>query len=50
MKYAVMVGGMVDSKFDTKEKAEARLEEVRHSFMALVHPKDTMFIKEIEIK
>jgi hypothetical protein len=26
------------------------LEEIRHSFLAMVHPEDTMFIKEIEIK
>lgn len=45
--YAVMVGGMMDSKYDTIEAAEARLEEVRHSFLALVHPQDTMFIKKI---
>lgn len=47
MKYAVMVGGVVANKFATLAEAEAYLDEVRHSFLAMVHPRDTMFIREI---
>jgi hypothetical protein len=50
MRYAVMVGGVIANKFDTIEEAKAYLEEIRNSFLAMVHPQDTMFIKEIEIK
>lgn len=47
MKYRVMVGGTVVGEYEDKDKAEVRLNEVRNSFYALVHPYDTMFIKEV---
>lgn len=46
MSYVVMVGGMEQGKYNTKAEAEKRLAEVQNSFLAMVHPKDTMFIKE----
>ena len=47
-KYNVMVAGTVIGTYNNREEAEARLEEVKHSFLAMVHPRDTMFIKEVE--
>lgn len=48
MRYEVMVAGTVAGTYNTREEAEARLDEVRNSFFAMVHPKDTMFIKEVK--
>ena len=48
MRYEVMVAGTVAGTYNTREEAEARLNEVRNSFFAMVHPKDTMFIKEVK--
>jgi hypothetical protein len=45
-KYNVMVAGTVVGTYNTREEAEARLAEVKKSFLAMVHPKNTMFIKE----
>ena len=45
--YNVMVGGSVVGTYKTKEEASVRLEEVKNSFLAMVHPRDTMFIKKI---
>lgn len=47
-KYNVMVAGTVMGTYNTREEAEVRLEEVRHSYLAIVHPRDVMFIKEVE--
>lgn len=47
-KYTVMIGGTVESTYNTKEEAEKRLAEIKNSFYALVHPVDTMYIKVIE--
>jgi hypothetical protein len=46
MKYTVMVAGTKEGTYKTREEAEKRLNEVKNSFLAMVHPKDTMFIKE----
>ena len=48
MRYEVMVAGTVAGTYNTREEAEARLNEVKNSFFAMVHPKDTMFIKEVK--
>ena len=48
MKYEVIVAGTVVATYDNKADAENRLYEVQHSFLAIVHPKGTMFIKEVE--
>ena len=46
--YKVMVAGTAVGTYKTREEAEVRLEEVRHSYLAMVHPRDVMFIKEVE--
>lgn len=48
MKYEVMVAGTIAGTYNTREEAEARLNEVKNSFFAMVHPRDTMFIKEVK--
>lgn len=45
--YKVMVGGMVAGTYNSKEEANNRLNEIKNSFLAIVHPIDTMFIKKI---
>lgn len=47
-KYNVMVAGTVVGTYKTREEAEERLDQVRHSYLAMVHPRDVMFIKEVE--
>lgn len=49
-KYEVIVAGTVIAKFDNKENAEIALDQARHSFLAMTHPWDTFYIKEIEIR
>ena len=44
-KYEVVVAGTVIATYNTKEEANDRLNEVRHSFLAMVHPSDCIFIK-----
>lgn len=46
--YFVMVGGCVIARYSTLEEAEERLEQVKNSWYAMVHPVDTMFIKKVE--
>ena len=46
MMYNVVVAGTIVGTYNTKEEAEKRLFEVQHSFLAMVHPKDCMYIKE----
>ena len=48
MMYEVMVSGSVAGRYEDRASAEARLEEVRHSYLALVHPVDCMFIREVK--
>lgn len=45
-KYNVIVAGTVIGTYNSKEEAEKRLNEARHSFLAMVHPKDCFYIKE----
>lgn len=45
-KYNVIVAGTVFGTYKTKEEAEKMLDEVKKSFLALIHPKDCMYIKE----
>lgn len=47
--YRVIIAGTVNSKYNTKEEAEKRLNEIKNSFFAMVHPIDTMYIKEVTI-
>ena len=45
-KYELVIGGTVVMVYDSKEEAEKGLYDARHSFLAMVHPKDCMYIKE----
>lgn len=44
--FKVIVAGTVVGTYNTRKEAEARLNEVRNSYLAMVHPTDTMFISE----
>lgn len=46
MKYEVVVAGTVVETYETREKAEKALYEIKHSFYAMVHPVDCMYIRE----
>lgn len=45
MKYKVIVSGVVLGVYQTKEEAEKRLYEAKHSYFALVHPQKCFYIK-----
>ena len=47
MKYQVIVAGTVLGTYATEAEAEERLTLAKNSFLALVHPADTFFIKKI---
>lgn len=46
MKYEVLVAGTVIGTYNTIEEAEKRLNEAKHSFLAMVHPKEAFRIAE----
>lgn len=48
MRYEVCASGSHLGFYDNKEDAEKRLEEARNSFLALVHPWDCFYIKEVK--
>lgn len=48
MKYEVIVGGTVIGTYESKVDAEKRLYEAQHSFLAIVHPVDCFYIKEVK--
>lgn len=43
--YKVIVSGVVIGSYNTREEAEKRLNEARHSFLAMVHPRDCFYIR-----
>ena len=45
-RFEVYVAGSLIGTYETREEAEARLFEARHSFLAMVHPQDVFYIKE----
>ena len=47
-RFEVHVAAFVDSIYDNREEAEKRLNELRHSFYALVHVKESFYIKEVK--
>ena len=47
MRYEVVVAGTVVGTYTNKVEAENRLYEIQHSFLAMVHPRNCMFIREI---
>ena len=46
MKYDVIVAGSVINTFKTRVEAEKYLEQVRNSWLSLVHPQEVFRIKE----
>lgn len=46
--YRVIVSGCVYARCETREEAERKLDDARNSFLAMVHPRDCFFIKEVE--
>lgn len=48
MKYEVIVSGKVITTCNTREDAEYELRKAQNSFLAMVHPKDSFRIKEID--
>jgi len=46
IKFEVVIAGTVVNTYSTREEAERRLDEIRHSFYAMVHPIDTMYIRK----
>lgn len=46
MRYDVIVAGSVISTFKTREEAEKYLEQMRNSWLSLVHPQEVFRIKE----
>ena len=47
MMYEVVVAGNVIGRYNSREEAENRLKEVKNSFLALVHPVDVFYIREV---
>jgi hypothetical protein len=47
MRYEVIVAGTIHSVHNTKAEAELQLDLIRNSFLAMVHPKDSFYIKEV---
>lgn len=47
-RYEVIVAGTTVNIYNTKEEAEERLNEVKNSFLAMVHPIDCMYIKKVK--
>ena len=45
--FRVIVAGTVIATYTTREEAERRLDEARHSFLAMVHPYDVFRIEEV---
>jgi len=44
--FEVYVAGSLNGSFSTREEAEKRLNELKNSFLAMVHPKECFYIKE----
>ena len=47
MMYVAIVAGTEIGRYNTREEAEARIKEAKNSFLALVHPADVFYVKEI---
>lgn len=46
-RYEIICCGRVVTACDTKEKADEMLEKVRHSYLAMVHCKESFYIKKV---
>ena len=49
MKYYVIVSGYKLGEYLSLERAKERLEEAKHSYLAMVHPIDCFYIKTVPI-
>ncbi len=47
-KYEIIVSGTTVTTVNTKEEAEKKLNEIKHSFLAIVHPVNAFYIRESE--
>jgi len=45
--FEVYVAGTLKGSFTTREEAEQLLTALRNSFLAMVHPRDVFYIKEV---
>lgn len=45
-RFEVVIAGTVESEYETREQAEKRLNEIKNSFYAMVHPVDCMWVRE----
>ena len=50
MKYQIIVSGEILTTTKTREEAERLLNEARHSFLAMVHPQECFYIRQVTIK
>ncbi len=46
--FEVYVAGTLKGTFTTREEAEQFLNALRNSFLAMVHPRDVFYIKEVK--
>ena len=46
--FEVYVAGTLQGTFETREEAERLLNALRNSFLAMVHPRDVFYIKEVK--
>ena len=46
--FNVIVSGVVVRQCETREEAEKELSLIRNSYLAMVHPRECMYIKEVE--
>ena len=46
MRYEVIIAGTVNATYNTRTEAEKRIKEIKNSFYAMVHPIDTIYIRE----
>ena len=46
-RFEAVVAGTVLGTYNTKAEAEARITEARASFLAMVHPRDAFYVREV---
>lgn len=44
-KFEAIVAGTVIGTYNTREEAEKRIQEAKHSFLAMVHPIDCFYVR-----
>jgi hypothetical protein len=48
MRFEVMVAGSVHSVYNNRVDAENMVNALRNSFLAMVHPSESFYIREVE--